>query len=54
MKNLRLLLIICLLFSLTGFSPAKKKITIFTIGDSTMANKDTTKNNPEQIGRAHV
>ena len=48
MKNLRLLLIICLLFSLTGFSPAKKKITIFTIGDSTMANKDTTKNNPER------
>ncbi len=40
----------CLLFcfSLVAFSPVKKKITIFSIGDSTMADKDTTGNNPER------
>lgn len=48
MKKARLLLFFTLLHILTGFSPAQKKITIFTIGDSTMANKDTTKNNPER------
>lgn len=41
-----LCLILC--FSLAGFAPVKKKMTIFTIGDSTMANKDTTGNNPER------
>lgn len=28
--------------------PAKKKITVFTIGDSTMANKDISKGSPER------
>ena len=48
MKNLRNLIFCTLLVLLTGFSPAAKKITIFTIGDSTMAKKDTTKHNPER------
>lgn len=40
----------CLIFcvSLVAFSPAKKKITIYSIGDSTMADKDTSGNNPER------
>ncbi len=48
MKNFRTLIFFCLLVILTGFSPTKKRITIFTIGDSTMANKDTSRNNPER------
>ena len=48
MKKTRLLLFIALILILTGFSPVKKKVTIFSIGDSTMANKDTTRSNPER------
>lgn len=48
MKKTTILLVFLSFLALTGFSPAKKKITVFTIGDSTMANKDTTKNNPER------
>jgi len=48
MKKARLFLFFVFLLLLTGFSPVQKKITIFTIGDSTMADKDTTKNNPER------
>ncbi len=48
MLKIRFLSLILLFATLTSFSPAKKKITIFTIGDSTMANKDTTRSNPER------
>ena len=48
MKNARLVPCLLLLLLLTGFAPAKKIVTIFSIGDSTMANKDTAKNNPER------
>ena len=48
MKKTGILLFLVLLLILTGFSPAKRRVTIFTIGDSTMANKDTMKNNPER------
>ncbi len=48
MKKVKLLLFFALLFGIAGFTPVENKITIFTIGDSTMANKDTTKNNPER------
>lgn len=41
----KLLIILSILLSL---SFATEKITIYTIGDSTMANKDTTNNNPER------
>ena len=47
MKKTRLLFVFALLLMLTAFTPAQKKITIFTIGDSTMADKDTSQNNPE-------
>jgi lysophospholipase L1-like esterase len=48
MNNFKYLIFLFLCLSLAGFSPVKKKTTIFTIGDSTMANKDTTGNNPER------
>ncbi len=43
-RILGLLVIIIIL----SFASAEKKITLFTIGDSTMANKDTTNGNPER------
>jgi pectinesterase len=48
MKKIKLLPFIALILTLTGFSPVKKKVTIFSIGDSTMVNKDTTRSNPER------
>src|SRR5665647_1528489 len=48
MQKIRFLLAILIFAAITAFSPSQKKITIFTIGDSTMANKDTTRNNPER------
>lgn len=44
--HLFVFLLLC--FLLSAFAPVKKKITIYTIGDSTMADKDTTGNNPER------
>jgi len=48
MKNSIFLLLLTFVLLLTSFSSENKKITIYTIGDSTMANKDTTGNNPER------
>ncbi|WP_289089504.1 pectinesterase family protein [uncultured Bacteroides sp.] len=47
MKN-KIILLLGLLFVLTAFTPAKRNITIFTIGDSTMANKKLEGGNPER------
>lgn len=47
MKN-KITLLLGLLFVLTAFTPAKRNITIFTIGDSTMANKKLEEGNPER------
>lgn len=47
MKN-KITLLLGLLFVLTAFTPAKQNITIFTIGDSTMANKKLEGGNPER------
>lgn len=47
MKN-KIALLLGLLFVLTAFTPAKRNITIFTIGDSTMANKKLEGENPER------
>ena len=47
MKN-KITLLLGLLFVLTAFTPAKRNITIFTIGDSTMANKKFEGENPER------
>lgn len=47
MKN-KITLLLGLLFVLTAFTPAKRNITIFTIGDSTMANKKLEGGNPER------
>ncbi len=44
----RSLLLLCLFFLLTAFVAEKSKVTIFMIGDSTMANKDITGGNPER------
>ncbi|MCL2027862.1 MAG: pectate lyase [Bacteroidales bacterium] len=45
------ILAICMLFAaflLSANAPSTGKITVFTIGDSTMANKDTTIGDPER------
>lgn len=47
MKN-KIILLLGLLIVLTAFTPAKRNITIFTIGDSTMANKKLEGENPER------
>lgn len=47
MKN-KITLLLGLFIILTAFSPAKRNITIFTIGDSTMANKKLEGENPER------
>lgn len=47
MKN-KITFLLGLLFVLTAFTPAKRNITIFTIGDSTMANKKLEGGNPER------
>ena len=47
MKN-KIIFLLGLLFVLTAFTPAKRNITIFTIGDSTMANKKLEGGNPER------
>ena len=47
MKN-KITLLLGLFIILTAFSPAKRNITIFTIGDSTMANKKLEGGNPER------
>lgn len=47
MKN-KITFLLGLLFVLTAFTPAKRNITIFTIGDSTMANKKLEGENPER------
>lgn len=47
MKN-KITLLLGLLFVLTAFTSAKRNITIFTIGDSTMANKKLEGGNPER------
>jgi lysophospholipase L1-like esterase len=43
-KVLSLFILTCFLIN----STKDEKITVFTIGDSTMANKDTSQNNPER------
>jgi DNA sulfur modification protein DndE len=45
-KIFLLALVVCCLT--TAFTKPSDKITIYTIGDSTMANKDTTGGNPER------
>ena len=47
MKN-KTTLLLGLFIILTAFSPARRNITIFTIGDSTMANKKLEGKNPER------
>lgn len=47
MKN-KITLLLGLFIILTAFSPARRNITIFTIGDSTMANKKLEGGNPER------
>ena len=47
MKN-KIIFLLGLLLVLTAFTPAKRNITIFTIGDSTMANKKLEGGNPER------
>lgn len=47
MKN-KITLLLGLFIILTAFSPARRNITIFTIGDSTMANKKLEGENPER------
>lgn len=47
MKN-KITLLLGLFIILTAFSPAGRNITIFTIGDSTMANKKLEGGNPER------
>lgn len=47
MKN-KITLLLGLFIILTAFSPAGRNITIFTIGDSTMANKKLEGENPER------
>ena len=37
---------VCALIVLVSFMPGQKKITIYSAGDSTMANKDTARNEP--------
>jgi len=48
MKNLTLISV--LLVMLLSFTPKPKSITIFTIGDSTMANKTTPSDHPSERG----
>lgn len=47
MKN-KITFLLGLLIVMTAFSPEKRNITIFTIGDSTMANKRLEGDNPER------
>lgn len=44
----KIIFILGLLITLTAFTPTKRNITIFTIGDSTMANKKLEGENPER------
>lgn len=44
----RSILLLCLFFIFTAFKADKSKLTIFMIGDSTMANKNITGGNPER------
>lgn len=44
----KIIFLLWLLIALTAFAPAKRNITIFTIGDSTMANKKLEGGNPER------
>lgn len=44
----KIIFLLGLLIALTAFAPAKRNITIFTIGDSTMANKKLEGGNPER------
>lgn len=52
MKN-KLILLLAVLFLCSAFKADKPVITIFMIGDSTMANKSLTGGNPER-GWGHV
>lgn len=47
MRKIKVLLLLIITCSLIDFTRVEK-ITVFTIGDSTMANKDTSRNNPER------
>ncbi|GHV49218.1 rhamnogalacturonan acetylesterase RhgT [Bacteroidia bacterium] len=47
-KHRIILLAIGICFLATALKKPENKITIYTIGDSTMANKDTTNGNPER------
>ena len=47
MKN-KLILLLAVLFLCSAFKADKPVITIFMIGDSTMANKSLTGGNPER------
>lgn len=49
LKSFKVMLLICMILSLSAFMQKEKDpITIFTIGDSTMANKNTDKQNQER------
>lgn len=48
MKGLRAVLLLALCVMLAGFAPAQRTITLFLIGDSTMADKPDPERNPER------
>jgi lysophospholipase L1-like esterase len=48
MKTLRALLVLVACVGLAGFAPAQQRITLFLIGDSTMADKPDPDRNPER------
>jgi lysophospholipase L1-like esterase len=48
MKSLRHLLLLVACVALAGFAPAEQRITLFLVGDSTMADKPDPEHNPER------
>jgi pectinesterase len=47
-KSIQFYITLPVLLFFFGCSPSVDKITVYTIGDSTMANKDSTNRNPER------
>jgi lysophospholipase L1-like esterase len=48
MPSLRRLLLLVACVALAGFAPAQRRITLYLIGDSTMADKPDPEHNPER------
>jgi lysophospholipase L1-like esterase len=48
MKSLRHLILLASCVTLAGFAPAEQRITLYLIGDSTMADKPDPETNPER------